>query len=502
MSEPMETLYRKLGGTGSFTCDRLILLLIYHAGAATLNQLVVSGAVSSKVYAGNRLKRLTAQNYLMRHAGVIPSPFLRGRGSDIYTLTEDGEAYVTAFILQEDPVSRPDIHSKKDPERFRKEHLQVLHNIGMLDFFYNMLPCWDAGSSWYVERILPGARMRPDCEYRHTGDEEEDNYVYYLEEDTGTQKGDAIQKKWDAYAEFMQAGRTDVYDMRLMNSCILFHLNDLRAIGGQLPAIPSLGSQFRRLDRKYRKRYGDDYSVPADSKDITPNMAVYLPYARNWHAAFEIQMVARLLEERQREVTDRMIFEAVRAYAAKRITLFMQCRGLEEAWRQGLQTLAFPARYDRQYLMVCQPFRFFPLERYLTDIGDYRRCRNKDGKKTVRQILKYEDVLIFPRYTLYSETDGYLVIENISHDLSGAYRAGQVLSLGRVSILLIAEDTAAAEAFIRKHPPAVTMKGIYAMCYEDIWKHVPKLYDLSAGRAVPVGTEDRNTGKEGEAHEP
>lgn len=466
MREP-EELYTMLGGDGAFTRDRLILLLLYHTGAGTMEQLLNSRAVPNPSYGSIRMKHLCSHGYVECRTGSIPSPFARGRGCDIYLITPSGRDYVLSSIL--DPNRIPDIHTRDREELFGEDHMQLLHSIGMLGLLYTLLPDWDCNTcSWETEAVIPGARMRPDSIYRHTGTEP---YVYYIEEDTGTQRKEALQSKLDAYSEYLKGTLPTSH----AEHTILFHINDLRALGGQLSVQVSPAPRLQKLDRQLASRYGSGYTVRADDPAIPAAYRCFLTPGMERYTQDDIRGMINQAKIKMEQVHDSRILAASRKHLDKRRALISSCSGLTQAWMQGVQTLLIPGRYDRPYLQVTQPFRYCrSLEPYIAGMLHYHRPE-RDG---IRRTMNFPgNLYITVPYLLEGQQErDYLVIENISHDLSGICRIRCLLKTGFVSLLLLAETKEEAECLVNSQPPSDTIRGLYLMLYDSLWSAAPKLY--------------------------
>lgn len=459
INETGQDLYEILGGVGAVSLPRLILLLSYHAGAITLKQLEDLNAGYS-TYCNRQLNHLVEQGYLCKHARAIPSPFLGGKASDVYSITEEGSSYVRLSILNPDyPLT---IRNRRDESLYSPDHMQLFHNIGIIRLFYAVLPDWDSSHGFYTERGIPGADFRPDAQLIIGND------TLYLEEDTGSQQKAQLQDKFTNYGAYFSK-------QAALNHVLVFQLSDLRAISNSIRKPMNFANRIKQLDKEWCDTYGTDYHITKDSFPHT--LLRFLPSGQSEYSRADIQQAVSAIVTQQDEALNGMVFRNSKYYHKQRRETFLSLTGMESAWMNGLSTVLLPERYNRKYLPAVLPRLFYPqLIGYVERLGFTPSENSIDG--TFGVTLTYGDTSITCPVLLNDTSGGWLAIENIYSDLGGRYRAGFLSQSGYVNLLLITDSKDDLENFIRTYPPSDQTGVIYVMYEEDIIRQQPVCYLL------------------------
>lgn len=477
MKDTINQIYTAMHGKGFVTFDRCLMLIVYYIRVVTVEQICRLDDYK-KEYAYQRLKILCDKGYLMKHRQVIPAMLVHTPHGDTYTITKRGESFVRCYLLEKERLRI----TSRDEEGLYFDHSQTIHSIGLANFFYALLPYWDNTSEWYTEDYIRGAGLRPDARYLRRSKENCASLTLYIEEDTGTQNSsDSLQDKFRAYSSYLNAFQEEQYT-EIPESVLLFHISDMRALACTMPQPVSFTNRVAAADRKLAAEQGEDYRMRLEDFNLS-GCRTLLPAAEQkaeYLTRDQIKYIKKNLRKKEHEELEKRKRRYRMEYVRKRMYALNQCDGLEEWWVKGFRTIGIPGSYDKEYLPLLFPHLFFPdFKRYL-DLIDYGQG-----------IYDYS-MLQKPEYVLYplSVIKGKftLVIENISNDLSGRFRAARAIQSGICDILMLAESLADVQALLKEHPAAGG--HLYFILYEDVWSGTVRVRDYVSQAEIHVIEEE------------
>ena len=413
--------FRALGGKRGISCSRqkFCMMLSVLIGEVTTDQLYRTTLYSTPNYCRTVLHDLEKQGYLQRESGAVPSIFdSRSRSADLYLPTETGRAYVTKFT--------DDLSSKRSIEReeslYSKEYAHLLHTLSENDVFYHLVPYIDRRFEFYFERRLNGAYgFRPDlyfiCPSVHTS-------TVLGEVDTGSEPISILQGKFTQYADYLKYGH--VRDMSL-----IFYIDDRLMLKGKIPPVRDYSAALSRIIRS-------DF-IPVS--DVSDDLRSVLPVRDDGYTADELKDIVKNLRKSHRENRkDTVRIRAIEAYE-QRFVDFYKLTGLEPYWKSGIQTSVIPLRYATEYYWRLCP----SLDKTFMEAA---------GTLGIQKLGwgQFDDV------TCRSTGDGFAV-EDISVDLSGIYRAKQLLT--KTDMILICNSLSEGQEFLKDVPHT---KTVYLYC--------------------------------------
>lgn len=446
--------YYELGGIGEPTKKNMILLLLYHVGAGSVGH--ISSICRNTVFCRRILAELTRDGYVSCQKKVLSGITDRTPGRNLYCITKHGIRYVRKHLL--DTERLPNIFVRQDrAELLDVRHRQFFHSVGELDFLYFALANFYPEDAVYIEYPIPGLPFRPDVVYNYRN-----RYLYLVEEDTGSQRAAVIRIKCDRYASFCEYQIKTRHMEDICRYILVFHLNELRNLSGSV-SRKNISGLIDRARDELLAEYGAGFAVPVQHAFLKR-----IPVSALSDKAVITDEELKRMKERLPEETARNLLErdAVSKYIHRRMRAFSGVQGLERAWMLGFRTLLISGHYTEEYLKVCCPFLHTELKQYLGGIG-YTPDSVYGVSSLSVTVSGRQQVLISPQ-TL-TNGNRVLFVENITHDLSGRYRAEWLVKHGSdCELLLIAENPEEVTDFLNQHAVAGGCQRIYSITYQSI----------------------------------